>query len=416
MKDQSKLSRPPVTVIGGGHPQLCLIEAFKQLDCHITVIDNRNQVPGRRLADNIVEIDRYDLQTILDHTRANPPDYVASGGSDKAVYVAARIAEAFGLPTYVSSDVATLPMQKADCQKLLTAAGVPCPFTVYGTSIHTFEQLDWSGIRFPVVVKPDRGIGQTGVDRAEDPDQALTSIASAFAVTENGTVIVQELVEGNEIGINGIVLDGTFYLLTTSYRRSSRRRGGAFGVAMEKVFPAITTPIQLRHLTKIVQQACTALNIINGPIYAQAIVTTDHISKPFSIIEIMPRLGGGEDPRLVAAATGFDLAKATALLCLGRPVAPPTLNKTATDRAAVLRFIAADPGYVTTIHGLEAVRSADGVVGAEVFVYPGQLLKPLASSRERAGYVLTVGPDATTAANAAHAAADSITITTVNDG
>jgi glutathione synthase/RimK-type ligase-like ATP-grasp enzyme len=257
VKDQSKLSRPAVTVIGGGHPQLCLIEAFKQLDCHIAVIDNRNKVPGRRLADTIVEIDRYDLQAILEYTRANAPNYVASGGSDKTVYVAARIAEEFGLPTYVSSEVATLPMQKAVCQKLLAAAGVPCPFTVYGTSIHTFEQLDWAGIRFPVVVKPDRGIGQTGVDRAEDPDQALTSIATAFAVTENGAVVVQELVEGNEIGINGIVLGGTFYLLTTSYRRSSRRRGGAFGVAMEKVFPAVTAPAQLRHLSEIVQRACT---------------------------------------------------------------------------------------------------------------------------------------------------------------
>jgi len=377
------------------------------------LIDNRDQVPGRRLADNIIKINRYDLDTILDHARANPPDHIASGGSDKAVYVAAQIAESFGLPTYVSSKVAALPMQKAACQELLAAAGVPCPCAVYGTSIHTFEQLDWSRFRFPVVVKPDRGIGQTGVDRAENLDQALTSIAAAFAITENDTVVVQELVDGNEIGINGIVLDGAFHLLTTSYRRSSRRRGGAFGVAMEKVFPAITAPAQLHQLTEIIQQACAALNIISGPIYAQAIVTADHAPElSFSIIEIMPRLGGGEDPRLVVAATGFDLARATALLWLGRPVDPPTLNDVPVDRAAVLRFLAADPGRVTTIHGLETARTAHGVVNAEVFVHAGQLLEPLASSRERAGYVLTIGPDTTTAANTAHAAANSITITT----
>jgi L-amino acid ligase C-terminal domain 2 len=145
-------------------------------------------------------------------------------------------------------------------------------------------------------------------------------------------------------------------------------------------------------------------------------VTANHVSEPFSIIEIMPRLGGGEDPRLVAAATGFDFAQAAALLWLGRSVVPPMLNDATINRAAVLRFLAADSGCVTTIHGLEAARAADGVVSAEVFVCAGQLLKPLASSRERAGYVLTVGPDTTTAANIAHAAANSITITTVSDG
>jgi biotin carboxylase len=403
-----------VVVIGGGHPQLCLIEELHGLGERVVVIDDRPHAPAHRIADEVIPTHRYDLDAILAQVRANPPDHVASGGSDQAVHIAAHLAETLGLPTYVRAATAEMPMRKAAIRERLAAAGVPCPATVYGTHLDTFRDLDWNRFTFPVVVKPDQGIGQTGVDRAENVPDAFASIEAAFAATENGVVVVQELVRGSEIGVNGIVVAGRFHLLTTSYRRSSRKRGPAFGVAMEKVYPAVTAPPSLDTLSEIIQQACSTLAIDNGPIYAQVIMTSDTAHDPtFTIIEIMPRLGGGEDPRLVHAATGFNLAKATALMWLGRPFVLSDLYDGPAHRAAVLRFLHADPGQVVTIKGIEVARATPGVIAADVFVHSGQHLGAVSSSRERAGYTLAAGHDPTAAAGSAATAAAAIIIETV---
>jgi biotin carboxylase len=402
-----------VLVIGGGHPQLCLIEELHRLGERVVVIDDRPRAPAHRIADQVIPVHRYDLDAILAHVRAEPPDHVASGGSDKAAHIAANLAQTLGLPTYVTTTTAEMPMRKAASRARLAAAGVPCPATVHGTGIDTFQGLDWDTFAFPVVVKPDKGIGQTGVNRAENVPQALASIETALAATENGTVVVQELIQGNEIGVNGIVVSGRFHLLTTSYRQSSRERGPAFGVAMEKVFPAVTAPSALGTLTEIIQQACTTLGIDNGPIYAQVIMTAEPGREPaFTIIEIMPRLGGGEDPRLVHAATGFNLAKATALMWLGRPIFLTDLYDGPPHPPAVLRFLHAEPGQVTSITGMQTARATPAVIAADVFVHPGQHLGALSSSRERAGYTLAAGPDPAAAATTAATAAAAITIQT----
>jgi hypothetical protein len=263
------------------------------------------------------------------------------------------------------------------------------------------------------VVKPDKGIGQTAVNRAETVPEALMSVEEAFAATENGTVVVQELVEGQEIGVNGIVVSGRFHLMTTSYRRSSRERGPAFGVAMEKIFPAVRAPESLATLTEIMQVACRALAINQGPVYAQVIVTPGPGGgQAFTVIEIMPRLGGGEDPRLVRAATGFNLAKATALMCLGQPVALANLFEGPAQPAAVLRFLRTEPGRVLSITGIESARATPGVVAADVFIDLDQVVGELSSSRERAGYVLATGPDPDVAVAVAELAEGTITIRT----
>lgn len=406
------MSGQTVLVCGGGHPQQVLVEALAALDVRVVVADDRPGVPAYGLADEVIPIGRYDYPRLLAWARANRPHRVASGGSDEAVFVAVRLAEALGLPSPISAATAEMPMRKARTRERLAAAGVPCPVTVKGDA-DTIRNVDWTAFRFPVVVKPDEGIGQTGVNRADDIAQAQASIEAALAATKNGVAIIQELADGEEIGINALVVASRVRLMTTSYRRSSRERGPRFGVAMEKVFPAVTDPDPLGALAGIVERACAAMGIENGPIYAQVIMDAAPGRDPrFTMIEIMPRLGGGEDPRLVRAATGFQLARATALMWLGRPIELAGLYDGPGHPAAVLRFLAADPGEIVDVSGVEAAREAPGVKAADVFYTAGYRLKALSSSRERAGYVLAVGSDPDGASRAAAAAAAMITIKT----
>jgi len=271
-------------------------------------------------------------------------------------------------------------------RRLLNKNNLPVPKSFEGSSLKDFQTINWDSIAFPVVVKPDEGIGQTSVNKAGTKIEALESIKEALVTSRNGRVLLQEFIEGPEIGVNGIVLDGQFKLLTTSYRNSLRNRGGAFGVAMMKVYPAITNEKQCSRIESIINQACYAMGILNAPIYAQIIMNEKH--EPF-VIEIMPRLGGGEDPRLVHCATGFDISKATALLSMGEQPDMASLTNQETKNAVVLKFLKVPTGTINSIDGVSAASKVTGVEKVDFFFSKGDFVGDIKTSRERAGYVLS---------------------------
>jgi len=395
-------------VIGGGYPQNSLMEALVELGQEITVIDDRENIPAHTVTDDVVSINRYDVKGILAFAEENPPQYVASGGNDNAVHFMTLIAEHLGLPSYISSETSQWPMKKGAVRKLLDNNDIPVPRTYEINSLEDAQALDWNSMRFPVVIKPDEGIGQTGVDKANSPGEAISSIEEAFGVTRNNRVLLQEFIEGQEVSLNGIVVDGCFKLLTTSCRNSSRDRGGAFGVAMEKVYPAITDKSKLSEIEEMVNKACQLMEIENGPIYAQTIVDED---ENVFIIEIMPRLGGGEDPRAVKAATGFDLSKATAQLCIGETIDKPDFSISRdTPKAVVLRFLKIAAGTIRSIKGVMEAYDLPGVEKIEIFFREGDSVGELKTSRQRVGYILARGDSTEEASSRADAAEDTIKI------
>jgi biotin carboxylase len=373
-------------VIGGGHAQLSLLEAFGEISgIAITVVDDRECIPAREISGiNVVNIHRYELEEITRWIERNGIDYIAGAGSDKSVLIAAIIAKKRNLPFYCSPEVARMPLTKGKVQEVLGKAGVPIPVTMEGSEIGYFRHF-LENARYPLVIKPDEGIGQASVNIASCLNEAVESLKGALHESPNGRALVQEYCHGREIGINGIVIEGVFFLLTIALRNSSRARGGAFGVAMEKVTLELPDTVK-RVVVGNLEQACSAMGIVNGPVYAQAILSEDG---SIVIIEIMPRLGGGEDSRLVQLATSYDLAGATAQMSLGRKVFRPAVGLL--SKVVALRFLSVPPGLLRDISGVEKAGSVPGIRAVRIYYQPGQEIKPMISSRERGGYILAEG-------------------------
>jgi biotin carboxylase len=375
-------------IIGGGHPQLPLVEESKKLNLYTIVLDNRRSAPGRALADEVIECDRYDLDGILSLAPRLRLDAVVSGGSDKAVWMMAQCAKACALLPYVSADVALLPMQKDAMQIFLRKLQLPVPRSEKARSID--EALCAAlALGYPVVIKPVDGIGQLGVYRIDTPDQLAAFFPHTVTLSDNRTVLVQEFIDGRELGINGFVINGSFRLLTVAYREASQKSEEAFGVAFEKQYPAADAAPHEDLIRRTIEKACTGLGIANAPIYAQLMLCRTGGDR-IKIIEMMPRLGGGEDPRLVHAATGFNIAKATILAALGKPILENEVIDSPGQPAVTIRFLTTEPGRIS-ISGLEQARTCNGIRKAETYFEPGHFVGGLRSSRERVGYVLAVG-------------------------
>ncbi len=375
---------------------------------HTIVIDDRHSAPARRLADEVIAVDRYDVQRIMEIVGSLDVDAVVSGGSDRAVWIMAQAADVCGVAPYVDENVARLPMNKDAMRAYLVSAGLPAPRSIKTAELESARAAA-SSLGYPIVVKPVDGIGQLGVNRVDSESELSAAFHSACESSGSGSALVQEFAKGEELGVNGFVIDGTFRLLTVAYRRAASGSGDAFGVALKKRYPAEPARPYHDHIETLLNAACQGLGLENAPIYAQ-VMFDKRAAAPIRIIELMPRLGGGEDPRLVLAATGFNIAKATVLAALRQPIDDARVVESQPNPAVTLLFLTATPGRIASVSGLTDARRCEGIRSADVFFDVGHELPPLRSSRERVGYVLAVGRSPSEADHRADEAAAKIRI------
>src|SRR5699024_6544681 len=99
-------------------------------------------------------------------------------------------------------------------------------------------------------------------------------------------VIIEYLVEGPEISVNGYVLDGELKYLTSSDRETWEQY---VGLIHKHIVPAKVLDKETNaKLWNIMNKLVKKIEINNGPIYAQVKVENNN---PY-IIEVTPRLDG----------------------------------------------------------------------------------------------------------------------------
>lgn len=374
-----------ILIIGGGQAQLPLVETALKMGHHVAVVDERG-MKCSRLAHKVYPYNRYDWNQIQQIAPRDNIHAVVSGGSDKAVNIMARYAQKYGLPSYVSVRESELPMQKGITRELLHAAGVPVPRSVEIGDV--FDTSCIYGLTAPFVVKPVDGIGQLGVSFVSGVQFLKNAIDLARQASISGRILLQEFIEGPEIGVNGFVFNGNFDLCTIGTRRASRENDETFGVALEKEHYRLRySPVE-DAVRRVVGDACKTLGFREGPIYAQLIL--DDSGTPY-VIEVMPRLSGGEDPRLVKLATGFDITAATIATALGEPFIKSNFVAPVSYDSVLVRFLTANQGILESVIGLETACAMPGIAHTDIFYDAGHKIGKVKSSRERLGCIIGVG-------------------------
>ncbi len=394
-------------IVGGGYPQLPLIEAARTEGIYTIVADDREDAPGASLAHRVLPINRYDAEGLLEVSRKLELRGVVSGGSDRSVWIAAKIAEKYGLLTYVSSTIAQLSMEKGLLRQMYRDWGVPSPQSLEAADIaEAREAVERLG--FPIVVKPVDGIGQAGVNRVDSSQELDSAVAIALDCTKEHRVVIEKFLVGRELGVNGFVTAGEFHLLTIGERIAEKNPGSSFGVALRKRVPAEMSQSQQSEVKNVLQYAITKTGIRLGPIYSQIMLT----SSGSYIIEMMPRLGGGEDARLVQAVTGYNLALNVVRTALGADIDEPMGSHIQSGRTVVIEFLTANPGRIVEIRGLEDARMIGGIVDARIYYGIGSSVTEIRSSHDRLGFVMAVGGNSAEAEQRLAEAKSRITIRT----
>jgi argininosuccinate lyase len=339
-------------------------------------------------------LDTADFDAVLAACRALDPAGVTSS-SEYYIATAAAVAAALGLPG-AKAEAITACRDKARQRATLAAAGVPGPgFRAVESVDDAVAAADDLGL--PVVLKPVSGSGSIGVRLCKDADEVAGHAAALLsqAVNERGTpvpgrLLVEELAVGPEYSAEAF--DGRVLGVVAKHLGDP-----PFFLEVGHDFPAPLSHDDTAAVHAVAEAALEALDLCFGPTHVELRLTP---SGPV-IIEVNPRLAGGNIPELVRHATGVDLVtEAIRLVTGGRP----HLDATRDRRSAIRFLLSPAAGTLEAVEGADRAATVDGVVDVRVTRSPGEAVTRGGDFRDRIGHVLTCAKTANEATVAAEAA------------
>lgn len=385
---------PTVLFLGASVSQLAAIRQARASGLRVIAVDADPHAIGFAEADDAEAVDFTDLDRVIEVARRYRIDAVVAVSTDRAVPIAAAVAERLGLPGIgtLTADVMT---DKAAMRTRLQGHMIPQPaFALLSESVEPSWELEAIGC--PAVLKPADSGGQRGVYRINDHAALATHLPLALGFSRSGRAILERYIDGHEL--NGIVVvrNGDPALLTLSDRL--RPPGPGFGVGWIHLFPSELDAAHLKATGEVALAAVRALGLRDGIAFPQLLVTA---TGDVYVVEVAARIHAGQMADLVRLGIGVDLVEIALAQALGDDVADAMIEPRF-HRPLAVSFLTASPGILPTgsvlaVEGLDDVRAAPGVLDADIYIQIGETIQPVRVDADRRGYVIATAETARTA-------------------
>jgi biotin carboxylase len=308
------------------------------------------------------------------------------------VIATAHVADRLGLPG-LTTEAAQRCRDKHRTRLALTAAGLPQPrFALAGTAGGAAEAA--AAIGYPVVLKPRGMAASIGVVRVDGPD----GLAAAFGVAERashsgpvaleGGVLVEELVDGPEISIDGAIVAGRYLPFCIAHKQLG------LPPYFEEVGHLVDGADPLlgdAELRRVLGTTHRALGVRYGITHTEVRLS----ARGLVVIEVNARLGGDLIPYLGKLATAVDPGGAAVDVAVG---ALPALEP---DRGvcAGVRFLYPPEDCRVVEIAVPEPAAVPGLLAAHAMVAPGDAVRlPPRTHIGRYAYVICTADDPATCA------------------
>lgn len=406
-------------ILGAGPLQLPAIKKAKELGYQIISVDYDENAPGFALADVKLVVSTLDQEEVYRQALIYQPDVVITSTSDGPVRTAAYVNEKLGKRPDLSYENALCATIKSSMRKRLKECGVPIPeyfatedfdaFLAAVNNLHEYcilKPADNAGSRGVVLLEPkerrnlDMSIQVSGKDdrmlmevEVCNPEARIKKLEAycrelyrySKKNSRNGTVMVEEVMEGSEVSVEALVIEGEPHIITVTDKYITQP---PYFVELAHCEPSALDEHTIEEIKAVAAQAIRAIGIENAPAHVEIKVTRDGPK----IVELAARLGGDFiTSRLVPLSTGIDLVGASVLLATGEK---PDLTPKRQQGAAI-HFIHTDKeGILSEIVLPEGLQGQAGVEEIALYKKLGEKINGTRSSNDRLGHVITTGATA----------------------
>lgn len=364
-------------ILGAGIYQVPLIKKAKEMGLETLVVSIPGEYPGFAFADRVIELDTRDQEAVLREAQREEIQGICTSGTDVAVASIGYVCEKMGL-TGISYEAARLVTDKAKMKKAFAKKGVAAAEFYQADSLgQAYEAADRLG--YPVVVKRVDSSGSRGISIVYEAEELQKAYHDARKGSSCPYVLVEELLKGTEIGVDGFVKDGRLVFLKP--HEKFVYHGEKITVPMGHGFPYHGSQRLQEEIRRQMQLAVEAVGMDQCPVNADVFVDEERAW----IIEIGGRTGATCIPELISCHCGFDFYEKMIRNALGEEVFFE--EKGFVPCMAKLLLSPVD-GEISGIHqeGLESLRKE----GTEVVLdYPvGHKVSAMANGTDRIGHVI----------------------------
>lgn len=252
----------------------------------------------------------------------------------------------------------------------------------------TAEEIERS-VGFPLVLKPRRGLGSTGVELVEDRygfDAALSAARARAKDLDSVDFIAESLLKGKEYSAECVSTAGDHSLVCITEKRTN----DAFIEVGHTVPATLDRDVELA-IESYIKRVLTALSVTEGVTHTELMVDGGHIQ----VIESHLRPAGDEIPEMVKDVFGIDLEHELSAIAAGQSEFQhlsyhERLRATSSWQAVEFLFSPA-AGTLEAWRGVPELEQSEGYAGHDFVVEAGDTISLTTSSFNRLALVRANG-------------------------
>lgn len=367
-------------VLGGTFPHITLIKKLQKRGFYVILVDYYENPPAKHIADEHIQESTLNKDAVLKIAKERAVDLVISTCIDQANVTACYIGEKLGLPIPYSYKTALNVTDKSLMKEIMMRNKIP---TSRFQKVSNLLDINISNFNFPLIVKPVDSNSSKGVKKIQSKDLINRYLSEAKELSKDGNAIIEEYIEGKEIGIDCYIKNGKAEVLMVKERRKIELKDNTQQI-YGCFWPDNLRSTTLNRITEIATDIAKTFNLDNTPLMIQAIANNNDIN----VIEFAPRIGGGESFRIIKLSTGFDIVEAAIDSYLNNNVEvtfkDPTLYY-------VENFIYAQKSKFKTISGFESLLEEGTIEYIDTFKSYGNQIGKGLTSNNRVGVFTVIG-------------------------
>ena len=362
--------------------QLPAILKAKEMELQVAVVDFNPQAIGIPYADKYYNASTMDENAVLTAAEDYQPDGIMTLATDMPMRGVAKASDKLHLHS-INYATAVKATDKYDMIKAFKEHNVPSPWFFVVDTMEELKEHE-TDMTFPCIIKPTDNAGSHGVAKVYSFQELLDNYEYAHSCSRHGKVIVEEYLDGPEVSVEVMVVNGVVNILQITDKITTEAPHFVeMGHAQPSRLPAATQEA----IRNVAVAACSAIGIDKGPAHVEMKVT----KRGPVMIELGARMGGDNiTTHLVPLSTGIDMVGSTIKVALGEePDITPTLHC-----GSAIRYFEVPFGTIKSIDNVEEASKIPGVKQITFTKEVGDESTPIHCSNDRIGFVIAQGATA----------------------
>ena len=350
-----------------------VVKTARRMGAYVIVTGNLDisLTPAKRYADEIMDVSTADLEALEQVIHEKRIDGVLTGSSEFGIERVISLCERLNLPFYCNREQWEICSDKDKFKNLCRKNDVP---VVPEYNVQKEDgTVDFSGIEYPVIVKPVDGSGGGGISVCTDEEELKNAYERALSYSKCKQIIVEKYVIQEEIGINYVIQNGNIKLTAMHDRYLHAGEKGFMRLPLAYVYPSkFLKSYQEKQDNKVIKMF-ESIGLQNGTLFIQGFGAEDECM----FYEMGYRFNGAKQYNIISDACGFNTMEMVVNLSLTGEMGGKDVREYANpdyDSLYCTLSILGVPGKVKEVIGVEAVAALPEVIDVSPWYYGGETI------------------------------------------